>query len=115
METQQTTPGQRAYEQDRATLPLYHDGSRRPPWSGLWSAARWSWERDPTQRVWVRYEKLQRLLRIHREHAFDPSTGDAHCRAIVRLKRTQTWQAMMARNEGEARVRDHDRLARQGH
>jgi hypothetical protein len=38
-------------------------------------------------------KKLDRLLRYHRLHAFD---SDAHARAIVRLKRTPTAQAIFA-------------------
>jgi hypothetical protein len=50
MAMQQQTPGHLAYERDRAKQPLYHDGTRRPAWADLWSVARLSWERNPTDR-----------------------------------------------------------------
>jgi hypothetical protein len=44
------TPGQRAYERDLARQPSYHDGKPRPAWSDLWDVAKWSWDRNPTDR-----------------------------------------------------------------
>jgi hypothetical protein len=44
-------PGQLAYERDVAKTLKYHDGSARPQWSELDSVARWSWERNPTDRA----------------------------------------------------------------
>lgn len=35
--------------------------------------------------------KVRRLLRYHRRRVFDPITGDAHERAIKRLKKTRTF------------------------
>jgi hypothetical protein len=42
--------GQRAYERDLAKRPKYHDGAARPKWNELCEVARWSWERNPTDR-----------------------------------------------------------------
>lgn len=44
------TPGQTAYEQERAEWPRYHDGTFRPAWDALPDYARASWERNPTPR-----------------------------------------------------------------
>jgi len=44
------TPGRAAYERDLAKRPLYHDGSKRRTWLQLDAVARWSWERNPTDR-----------------------------------------------------------------
>lgn len=44
------TPGQAAYEAERASWPRYHDGTFRPAWGALPDYARASWERDPTSR-----------------------------------------------------------------
>lgn len=55
------TPGQLAYERDLAKVPLYPAdcgvgfmGTPRPTWDQLSKIARWSWERNPTDRPWVR-------------------------------------------------------------
>jgi hypothetical protein len=53
--------------------------------------------------------KLEKLLRYHRQHVFDDKTGDAHERAIVRLKRTRTFKDMCQRNDDAARQRVSDR------
>jgi hypothetical protein len=45
------TPGQLAYERDLLRAPTYADGMPRPPWEQLRTAAQWSWERNPTDRV----------------------------------------------------------------
>jgi hypothetical protein len=45
------TPGQSAYERDLAQQPSYHDDSKRPTWDKLGAIARWSWERNPTDRI----------------------------------------------------------------
>jgi hypothetical protein len=42
--------------------------------------------------------KLERLLRYHRQRVFDEKTGDAHARAIGRLKKTKTFRAMCEAN-----------------
>lgn len=44
------SPGQRAYDRDLIRSPLYHDRTRRPSWDQLGAIARWSWERNPTDR-----------------------------------------------------------------
>jgi hypothetical protein len=43
--------------------------------------------------------KLERLIRFHRQRVFD-AAGDAHTRALYRLKRTRTF-ARLARNNRE--------------
>ena len=45
-----TTAGQQAYERDVARTPLYHDGQPRRSWQDICAIARWSWERNPTDR-----------------------------------------------------------------
>lgn len=42
--------GQAAYERDLVKSPRYHDGKPRPSWVKLDDLARWSWERNPTDR-----------------------------------------------------------------
>lgn len=42
--------GQQAYERDLARRPRYHDGTPRVSWERLSDIARWSWERNPTDR-----------------------------------------------------------------
>lgn len=44
------SPGQLAYEADCRATPRYHDGAVRKDWQDLCEVARWSWERNPTQR-----------------------------------------------------------------
>jgi hypothetical protein len=44
------TPGQKAYEAERAEWPRYHDNTFRPSWDALPDYARASWERNPTPR-----------------------------------------------------------------
>lgn len=41
---------QRAYEEDCARSPRYHDGTKRRPWSALGYAERDTWRRNPTPR-----------------------------------------------------------------
>ena len=53
--------------------------------------------------------KLERLLRYHRQHVFDEKTGDAHTRAILRLKKTKTFKAMCERNDAMDRQRASER------
>lgn len=48
--TEHRTKGQIAYEKELETVPKYHDGTPRRPWSELGPAARLSWERNPTPR-----------------------------------------------------------------
>jgi hypothetical protein len=60
-------------------------------------------------------DKLNRLLRKHRQHVFDEKTGDAHARAIKRLKKTQTFRLMAASNEVLAAIRAGKRLTRLGY
>jgi hypothetical protein len=60
-------------------------------------------------------DKLQRLIARHRRHVFDEKTGDAHTRAILRLKRTHTFKAMCQANRDAESVRIGERLARMGY
>lgn len=55
-------------------------------------------------------KKLEKLLRYHRQHIFDEKTGDAHTRALVRLKKTKTFQNMCRANADAACQRASDRL-----
>jgi hypothetical protein len=59
-------------------------------------------------------EKLARLMRVHRLNAFDDdaATGDRHHRALMRLKRTRTFDAMCRATEDRARDRASERLLR---
>lgn len=51
--------GQLAYERDLAAQPTYHDGRPRVPWDRLCFAARWSWERNPTDRFSTHTERSE--------------------------------------------------------
>jgi hypothetical protein len=44
------SPGQLAYERDLQRTPKYQDGKLRCNWAALFPEARWSWERNPTDR-----------------------------------------------------------------
>lgn len=59
--------------------------------------------------------KLQRALRRHRHHVFDPRIGDAHMRALRRLKRTATFRCLCQDNADAAQVRAGERLAAMGY
>jgi hypothetical protein len=59
--------------------------------------------------------KLERLMRRHRQHAFDDRSGEAHTRALYRLKRTQTWATLMRSNEDAERQRQNARLDAMGY
>jgi hypothetical protein len=54
--------------------------------------------------------KLARLLRFHRQNAFNESNGDAHCRAIARLKSTPTARRIYAKRAELAAHRAGQRL-----
>lgn len=58
------------------------------------------------------YAKLELLLRFHRQNVFDDDAAkaDRHHRALLRLKRTQTFRAMCAQTEARAYKRASDRL-----
>ena len=58
--------------------------------------------------------KLERLLRYHRQRVFD-SNGDAHHRALLRLKKTKTFAAMTALNREAASIRLGERLTAMGY
>ncbi|ARL04371.1 hypothetical protein [Burkholderia pseudomallei] len=45
------TAGQRAYERDVERHPSHEDGSKRPQWAQLKDYQRFTWERDPTDRM----------------------------------------------------------------
>lgn len=59
-------------------------------------------------------EKLQRLMRMHRQRVFD-ANGAGHTRALHRLKRTKTFLAMAERNRAAERVRQGERYAGMGY
>lgn len=59
--------------------------------------------------------KLDKLLRQHRQRVFDDRTGDAHHRAIARLKRTMTFKALSWVRHYEAMLRAGKRLTRMGY
>lgn len=65
----------------------------------------------------AREAKLESALRRHRRMVFaePPEVGEAHGRAIRRLKATATARAAFARREGEAEARAGEKLARQGY
>lgn len=44
------SPGQLAYEEDVRRRPRYPDGKPRDTWDQIDPIARWSWNRNPTQR-----------------------------------------------------------------
>lgn len=44
------TAGQKAYETELKTIPLYHDGLPRKKWNQLRSFEKETWERNPTPR-----------------------------------------------------------------
>lgn len=56
-------------------------------------------------------------MRRHRAHVFDepPHVGDAHTRALHRLKKTKTFQAMCDENYQRAQQRAGDRLTGMGY
>ena len=59
--------------------------------------------------------KLQRLLRLHRQHVFDDDVGIYHHKALVKLKKTQTFKAYCNANYEAAQHRASERLARMGY
>ena len=60
-------------------------------------------------------EKLNRLLRFHRQHVFDEKIGDAHHRAILRLKKSRTFANMCEANRERANIRAGERLTSMGY
>jgi hypothetical protein len=58
-------------------------------------------------------EKLDRLLRWHRQSVFeDGETGERHARALRRLKKTATARRVFAAREDASRDRASARLLR---
>jgi hypothetical protein len=55
------------------------------------------------------YAKLQSLLRFHRQNVFNEHNGEAHYRALIRLKRTKAYREMCEANRQAA---DHRRSMR---
>lgn len=51
------------------------------------------------------YAKLQSLLRFHRQNVFNEHNGEAHYRALIRLKRTKTYRDMCEANRQAADYR----------
>ncbi len=54
-------------------------------------------------------DKLERLLRYHRQRVFGPS-GDAHSRAIGRLKKTVTFREMTKKRADDADYRRSQKI-----
>ena len=59
--------------------------------------------------------KLQRLLRLHRQHVFDDDIGIYHHKALLRLKKTKTFKAYCEANRQAEQYRAGERLARMGY
>ena len=55
--------------------------------------------------------KLEKLIRYHRQNVFNDNNGDNHHRAIVRLKQTKTWKIMIQDRQDQASYRQYKRLA----
>lgn len=55
-------------------------------------------------------EKLNRLLAYHRKNVFEEHSGDAHHRAILRLKRTRTFVEYCKANREAADARRSERI-----
>jgi hypothetical protein len=60
-------------------------------------------------------EKVQRLIRRHRQNAFNEDNGEAHVRAIRRLKNTKTFKRMCQDNRDRAQLRQERRLEGMGY
>jgi len=60
-----------------------------------------------------KFEKLNKLLRHHRQRVFNVN-GDFHHRALLRLKKTATFKAMCADNEYSAQILAGQRLTGMG-
>ena len=58
--------------------------------------------------------KLERLLRFHRQNIFN-SSGDIHHRAILRLKRTATFKKLEQKNDNHASECKARKLERMGY
>lgn len=52
------TAGQKAYEAEVKSFPLYHDGTVRKSWSGLKGFEKETWKKNPTPR------RLRKILAI---------------------------------------------------
>ena len=65
---------------------------------------------EPTRQL-----KLQRLLRLHRQHVFDDDIGIYHHKALVKLKKTRTFKAYCEANRQAEQYRASERLARMGY
>jgi hypothetical protein len=48
------------------------------------------------------HAKLESLLRFHRQNVFNEHNGDAHHRALLRLKRTKAYRDMCEANRQAA-------------
>lgn len=59
-------------------------------------------------------DKLEKLLRLHRNKVFDYNlfTANAHYRALLRLKRTVTYKKMCGRVRSDADQRKSERMLR---
>jgi hypothetical protein len=60
-----------------------------------------------------KHEKVQALLRFHRQHVFDDgAAGDRHHRALLRIKKTRAFAAMCDDNRAHADHIASERLLR---
>ena len=57
-------------------------------------------------------KKAERLIRYHRQHAFDERSGDMHTRAIIRIKTTKIWQDISRKNRDNEEYRKSEMLLR---
>jgi len=62
----------------------------------------------------LQVEKLQKLLRYHRQNVFG-ANGDAHHRALLRLKKTQTFKKLCAANSDASEFRKARAYERMGY
>ena len=56
------------------------------------------------------YAKLESLLRFHRQNVFSEHNGDAHHRALLRLKRTKAYRDLCESNRQAANHRKSIRM-----
>ena len=56
------------------------------------------------------FAKLNRLIRYHRQNVFNETQGDAHFRALMRLKKSKTFAAYCQQNRDADLHRKSERL-----
>lgn len=62
-------------------------------------------------------DKAERLMRWHRQNAFDENSAlaDCHARAIQRIVKTKTWRGIVADRVAHSAMIQGERLARMGY